>query len=171
MQLLIRYLVSSIESIDGNRGSINQFIYQLQHKIDNKLEAKSDGDIQKFKKQFKEKNPKKFRQIEKGIYKKIFNKYKVLKWRMKISFMAFSQNMTVLELFLKAILKTYFHFKVHHQLKSNPFDQCLSDIIKGNCDLCTVIWCKNRHVLESELGFPKIEYSYWQDRFYHKKIT
>ena len=98
---------------------------------------------------------------------KIFKKYKILKFRMKISYMAFVQNMTILELFLKAILKTYFRLERSivsfrpNKLENSPYNEFLTDVMKGQCDLCSVIWFQYRHVLEAELGFPKIEWKYW----------
>ena len=79
--------------------------------------------------------------------------------------------MTVLELFLKAILKTYFHFEHHLKLQKSPFDQGLLDILTGKCDLCTIIWLKYRHVLENELDFPKADYAFWQERYFNKRVS
>lgn len=89
---------------------------------------------------------------------------------MKISFMAFIQHMTILEIFLKSILQTYFEFSKFKSIQSNPYDKLLPDVMKGNCDLVTVIWFKFKHILEAELDFPKVDYSYWESRFFRKRI-
>lgn len=50
---------------------------------------------------------KKFGDLRKTVSNKVIFKLKVMKWRMKISFMARSQKKTVKELFLSAILASY----------------------------------------------------------------
>jgi hypothetical protein len=45
--------------------------------------------------------------IKKMIIENTIVKYKVMKWRMKISFIAFEKRKTIKELFLEAIMKSY----------------------------------------------------------------
>ena len=73
---------------------------------------------------------------------------------MKISYQAFSSNMTIMELFLKAILTTYFVRGKEGNLTTpfkDPFDMLLRDLLKGLAGLRCVIWAQNQHVLKREL--------------------
>ena len=45
-------------------------------------------------------------QVDHIILKRTFFKYRILKFRAKLSYIAFSQSMTICELFANAILKT-----------------------------------------------------------------
>lgn len=77
---------------------------------------------------------------------------------MKISYQAFSLNMTIMELFLKAILTTYFvrgrEGKLTTRFK-DPFDVFLKDLLKGLAGLRCVIWYQNQHVLKRELNLDE----------------
>ena len=46
-------------------------------------------------------------QVESEIFNKVFFKYKILKFRQKISNIAFQKRMTISELILRSILNTY----------------------------------------------------------------
>lgn len=74
---LITFLVYSIKTIDGNKNSALPFIKDQKW-------AEADK-----------------------YYKTTIFKYKLLKWRMKISLMAAEKQQTVKELFLSTILKSY----------------------------------------------------------------
>jgi hypothetical protein len=66
-----------METVDGNKGSAIRAIYGKSY----------DG--------------------KNAIIENTIVKYKVMKWRMKISIMAFEKNKTVKELFLETIMKSY----------------------------------------------------------------
>ena len=72
--------------------------------------------------------------MEDKLFKEAFRKFSLIKIRMKISYQAFSLNMTITELFLKAILTTYFVRGREGNLTTrfkDPFDELLKDLLKG----------------------------------------
>ena len=91
---------------------------------------------------------------------------------MKISFEAFIKDQTVLELFLRTILKS--KHELNHQIgihkQQDPYDELLRDILKGKADLKLVVWFKNREVLENELRYPKKTYTEMYNEFSEKEI-
>ena len=89
---------------------------------------------------------------------------------MKIGYMAFLENMTVQELFLKAILMSYQQIKKTADTY-NQLDDLLKDVLRGRADLKNVIWFQNKHILENELGFPKRNYDEMQDEFIVKEVS
>lgn len=50
------------------------------------------------------------------LFKQIAFKYKIMKIRAKISYMALKRGITIQELFLHAIYKTYVHYVDHYKL-------------------------------------------------------
>lgn len=80
---------------------------------------------------------------------------------MKISFEAFLREQTILEFFCRAILTSYNQLKLDGKIEmafADPFNELLKDVLKGRADLKLVIWFKNKHILENELGFKKVQY-------------
>jgi hypothetical protein len=75
---------------------------------------------------------------------------------MKISYEAFLRDYTILEHFLKAILKSYSELNARKMLDEpfeDPFDELLKDVLNGRADLKLVVWFKHRQILEDELNF------------------
>ena len=65
------------------------------------------------------------------------------------------KEQTVLELLLRAILTSYNQLKLEGKIDEpfdDPFNELLKDVLKGRADLKLVVWCKNRRLLEDELG-------------------
>lgn len=92
---------------------------------------------------------------------------------MKISFQAFSLNMTIMELFLKAILTTYLIRGQEGNLRTtfkDPFDVLLKDLLKGLAGLRCVIWYQNQHVLKRELNLGDISYDKLKKDFKIKQV-
>lgn len=93
---------------------------------------------------------------------------------MKISYQAFSLNMTIMELFLKAILTTYLVQGQEGKLRTTfkePFDDLLKDLLKGRAGLRCVIWYQNQHVLKSEFKFgDQLSYEKLKDDFRIKQV-
>ena len=84
--------------------------------------------------------------------------------------MAYMQDMTVLELFLKSILATYYQMGTYEKCLPNPYNALLKDVLAGRADLKCVMWYQNRRVLEDELNFPKVSYDYLQEEFCKKAL-
>ena len=82
MDLFILHLIKSLQSIDGRRGTATPLL--------DKLRICEIPQERKFK-------------HENTIYTKILFKYKIMRIRAKISFIAFQKRMTILELFVSTI--------------------------------------------------------------------
>ena len=80
MNYFLRYLITSLRTIDGIRGS-------------------ADGILKVLKKQSKEK----YELIEQKLYRKIYKKYIIMRVRSKISYEALLKRMTITELFCTTI--------------------------------------------------------------------
>ena len=82
-------------------------------------------------------------QNQEYVYEKIHTKYKVLQVRAKISFMAFEKQITIQQLFLKAILKTYHNLVTEGFLKPAlsymKKDTLYSEIIRGEKSIVDAI--------------------------------
>lgn len=59
---------------------------------------------------------------ERVLFHMVIQKYKILKIRLKISFMAFQQNKSVKEMFLSAIIKAYMNHVQQGHIK-DTYDQ------------------------------------------------
>ena len=104
MQIFIKFLIYSLRTADGMRGSAEPFLKFVIDKQCEKIEQVthkkvSAGELAKLK------------SLQENIlYEKITKKYFILRVRLKISFMAALQGKTVPELFYHTILKSYDHF-------------------------------------------------------------
>ena len=102
MRIFIKMLVYSLRTIDGHKGSANKILDTL-HQQDIK-------DFQDFTKRKQINESKKHEFIHRNeyrIFKKVCFKYKVLQFRMKMSFIAFKKGISVVELLLNAIQFSY----------------------------------------------------------------
>ena len=55
-------------------------------------------------------------QVDHEVMRKVYLKYLIMRIRSKISFMAFMKRQTILELFIKAILRSYNHLTMTKQI-------------------------------------------------------
>ena len=105
MKILIKFLVYSINTLDGHKNSALPLL-----KICNEQE---EAKVKKFTGQMNLTPAQTHRishQNKQKIYSQICRKYDMLRVRAKISFMAFDQGKTIEELFVNAIWKTYMEF-------------------------------------------------------------
>ena len=109
MLTLLKFLILSLNTIDGKRNSAKYMLENMnQTQIkDLKVPTKKEKAIL---------NKANLQEILDPIIKR----FKMLKIRMKISFMAFRKNMTVFELFYQAILASYQQLKCKNLL-TNPW--------------------------------------------------
>ena len=89
---MIKFLLYRLNSIDGHKGSIDRLIFTM---IKDKLKEKNtktripNYTYQKVVSYVKWTNPELYGDLHKKALKKAFLKFKILRYRMKISFMAF----------------------------------------------------------------------------------
>ena len=102
---LLKFLIWNLNTVDGKKGTALQLLDHVNQIAINKVKKYTNGIISKMKLfQIDQMN----QQI---IYQKIFVKYKVIELRLKISFSAMSKGLTIQELFLKQIIKSYYALK------------------------------------------------------------
>lgn len=89
---------------------------------------------------------------------------------MKISYMAFMEDSTVSELYLRAIFTSYLQLRRGEDDWKDPYDLLFKDVLVGKANLKCVIWFHNRRVLENELGYPKTDYANLQDQFVKREL-
>lgn len=116
MIIFLNYLIHELKSINGKRNSSEYIINRiLKHKIkDDHLK----GKIQERQRQ------QMWKEIEYKVNQSTLTRYKVMRFRSKLSFSAFVRCITIEEMFLIAILKTYqIHVAqgdVTHQVEYTP---------------------------------------------------
>ena len=95
---------------------------------------------------------------------------------MKISYSAFIEDMTISELFLRAVIKSYNYLTTNklinkfEKITGVEYDEVFQDMLRGRANLKCIIWYKNKEVLENELGFKKVDYDYMYDEFIVKEV-
>jgi hypothetical protein len=96
----LHFLITKIRTIDGNRGSavplMQNRIQAIKHKFRKGLSNEKDIQLKIIEIKMYDQ-----------IYRKVLKKYKLIKFRSKISFYGLYYKMTIKELFLHVILKTY----------------------------------------------------------------
>ena len=101
MNMLLRYLIHTLRSIDGIKGSGEQAIKHIYREIAHRHKKKRFQDLD-------EDDQQQYWDCYSGsVYRKIYLKYQVLRLRSKISFEALKKCMTIKEIVTFAILKTY----------------------------------------------------------------
>lgn len=112
MDDLLEVLVDALDTVDGGRGTAEIIKAAVQkQKFEAEVEARAArGAVKKRAGKPGPRDLAKFavtRQERQAIHKTTLKKYKVLRMRSKISFLAFKNKCTINELFLNQILKTY----------------------------------------------------------------
>ena len=99
MRIFLNYLIYELKTINGKRNSSGYVINRiLKHKIkDDHLK----GKVQEHQRQ------QMWKEIEQTVNNSTLTRYKIMKFRSKLSFSAFLRCITIEEMFLIAILKTY----------------------------------------------------------------
>jgi len=94
MEKILKFLICNLKTVDGNRDSGVQLVAALnKQSITKRTTIKERILIEK--------------QNAAIVWQKVYRKYLVMKFRAKVSFMAFLNGVTITELILKAIIKTY----------------------------------------------------------------
>ena len=109
MNSLLKFLIYSLRTLDGNRNSASNVLAQLNKE-----------SIQDYKKIHKREVVKKERIIEMNEYKifsKVYLKYRIMTIRQKISYMALEKCMTVMELIVDAIQRSFKHLMKVGEIK------------------------------------------------------
>ena len=92
MTKFLKFLVYKIDTIDGITGSALSIIPLMTKQIIKFNKNKEEKDFEKIAKE--------------KISKKIYFKYFMIKVRSKLAYMAMQQKLTIVELFLNAILRS-----------------------------------------------------------------
>lgn len=101
MDKFIQLLIYSAQTLNGEKGSAEALI---KHLYDRKIRKLSMKKIPAYQKE------KIMAEIRHHIMKKAMFQFRLLRVRCKISFIAFEKRMTITELFLTQIKKTYIYF-------------------------------------------------------------
>jgi hypothetical protein len=100
---LLKFLIYNLKTVDGNKDTSLGYAQALHSQ-----------SFREYKRQFNREVITKAREhqiIQKNefsLYRKVFLKYQIMKIRSKISFMALQKCMTVTELILDSIKRTYY---------------------------------------------------------------
>lgn len=102
MEVFLKFLIYSLKTLDGRKDTATGIIQALNKQSirEYQIKFKRDG-ISKYSEH------KLMQTNEYNFFQKIFMKYKIMTIRAKISFMALEKCMTVVELVVSAILKSY----------------------------------------------------------------
>ena len=98
MNMLLKFLIYALQTADGCRGSAAKLVEVRANEILKTLNFQTSRDRHSFRA---------LRQAQYEIANKTLFKYKLMKFRSKLSLMAFQKLMTVRELVLVAVIKTY----------------------------------------------------------------
>ena len=136
MQMLLEFLIISLQTLDGVRHSGRNFII---HNNKSKLTKKQQNEIKKGKNLdhlFVSENASKPQ--EKELYLKVIKMFNKMRVRMKLSYMAFQKGQTVKEMFLETILQTFTQFK-RQKLPVKEYDyfekSFLNQLLEGQLDV------------------------------------
>ena len=102
MNTFLKFLINDLRTMDGNRGSANNLLEAMNkqsikdHRERTGKRLISDSVMYHIK-----------QTNEHKLFRKVYLKYLVMKIRAKISFMALEKRMTVVELIIQTIFKSY----------------------------------------------------------------
>lgn len=103
MEMFLKFLISRLKTIDGRKGSAEPIIEKIV-----KLKSKELGYSAQSRKKLSPTDQDNLRrEIEWKLFRSCLSKYRIMKIRQKLSFCALLRNMTIKEMFLIAILRTY----------------------------------------------------------------
>lgn len=101
MDILLRYLIFTFRTVNGVKNSaeeVMKHVYREESEVKKKVRfAKMDEEAQQ----------RYWDKYSGTIYRKVFLKYQVMRFRSKVSFEALKKCMTIRELIVFAILKAY----------------------------------------------------------------
>ena len=124
MNILLKFLIVKMETIDGRRGTAKKLIEHIGQNMH---------------------------------LQKTFTKYQILRFRQKISFIAFKHKKTIQELLLSQFLVSYHHFVKLGIFKYSKHNQCKDHDLYGSItDSCNMkglfyqIMNHNKHVLKEQ---------------------
>jgi hypothetical protein len=95
MDKLLTYLVHNLRTMDGKRDSANKILAAIYKDSDRKVGNKKLSQVEIIASN------------EHHLFQKVMMKYKVMRIRAKISFMALQKRMTIYELFISTIQSSY----------------------------------------------------------------
>ena len=98
MDILLKFLINKMRTIDGVKGSADKILELLQKERELEFQKKSGKKFVSDSIRYTIKYGN-----EHKIFRKVYLKYKLMRVRSKISFMAFQKRMTILELFVSTI--------------------------------------------------------------------
>lgn len=102
MEKVIKFLIYNLKTVDGAKNSALKLIKIVREdKLSQLSRCPIRGSIDPFKEIILN------QQVEWEIYNKVYFKYKILKFRHKLSYQAFVKHMTICEILMRGILNTY----------------------------------------------------------------
>lgn len=181
MQQIIEFLVISLQTLDGVRGTAKNHIAKSHG-----IQPHKEPFLQRFKRSFLCCEPN-FRQKdidevissdgsyvhEKELYLRVIKWFNLMRARMKISFMALLKQMTIKELFLDSILHVY-NKMVNLRLIKNLYPKLdkkfFAKILKGHCNL-RILAFKNMQAMGQIKQCKYREYAKVLNDFLSSEIT
>lgn len=109
MANFLKLLIMKTNTIDGNAGTASLLKAQKHEEISQKCKQQGINNSTK-EALMKE-------EVDAVIHQTVYRKYRVMKVRMKISFMAFLKNQTIIEIWMYAILKTLRYLRHFNQVR------------------------------------------------------
>lgn len=102
MNMFLKFLIYSLRTFDGKRGTAKDLVKALQRQEVRRLKKEQGRQVisESKRQEIKERS-------EYTVYRRVYFKYQVLKIRHKISYSAFEKRMTIPELLCRQILTTY----------------------------------------------------------------
>ena len=102
MNQILKYLIHRLRTLDGTRGTAEKIIELMNKQSLADLKKEVGRDVIS-----KTKEHQLIQQNEQAVFRKVLMKYKIMRIRSKISFIALQKSMTVVELIIDSIIRTY----------------------------------------------------------------
>ena len=136
MNVILEFLTISLRSVDGQRNSALPYLSHFNQHIEPVWGAKTYGEA-------KQKQLEEAYSQETRMYLAVFKRFKLMRVRMKISYMALCKTMTAKELWLEAVLDAY-KTRLNKGLIKKAFEQgsddFFIDVLAGKADLKLIVW-------------------------------
>ena len=118
MNSFLKYLIHGLRTVDGNRNSASRLLETMnkQSKRDYLIETGKSLVSESVLYNIKQTN-------EHRLFRKVYLKYLIMRIRAKISFMALERRMTVVELIIATIMKSYQEVKRMGVYPIESYDQ------------------------------------------------
>lgn len=145
MNILLKFLIAKMRTLDGTRGSANKILALMQKKGEADFMSKSGKNFVSDSVRYQIKQT-----CEHKLFRKVYLKYIIMRVRSKISYIAFIKRMTIPELIIKAIQnshkafiesggiprpseeETQLHMRVYDDLDNEKLEGFIRSIVQFN---------------------------------------